>query len=276
MRALAAPRTGPWPVKLACVAPLRQLLARRSVARALDALRQLALFLAAYMLYRLVRGIVDGQAALAFENARRLINLERAAHLFFEPALQAWAAGQGWIVAAANWTYVNSHFTLTAAFLVWLYARRNHAFYYVRNMFMIAMGLALVLYVVFPTAPPRFLPEWGFTDTVTDQVGRAAAEGVALLYNPFAAVPSMHVAFALMIAGPAVRLVRRPLPRVAWTPYPVLVTFVVMVTGHHFWLDAAFGAAVAALSAYAAHTALARARPDDWSFGRGVGAEAPA
>ena len=104
--------------------------------------------------------------------------------------------------------YVNSHFVVTTTFLVWLYIARNYAFYYVRNMFMVAMGLALVGYVAFPTAPPRFLPEWGFTDTVAAFVGDAASQSANVLYNPFAAVPSMHVAFALMIAVPAIKLVR--------------------------------------------------------------------
>ena len=126
----------------------------------LDALRQLALFAGAYYAYRLVRGIVDGQAVLAFENARTLVDVERTMGLFFEPGLQAWAQGQVLMLTGANWMYVNSHFVITTTFLVWLYIARNHAFYYVRNMFMIAMGLALVGYVVFPTAPPRFLPEW--------------------------------------------------------------------------------------------------------------------
>ena len=68
--------------------------------------------------------------------------------------------------------YVNSHFVLTVGFLIWLYLARNEAYYFVRNMFMVAMGIALVGYVVYPTAPPRFMPEWGFQDTVT-RVGRA-------------------------------------------------------------------------------------------------------
>ena len=67
--------------------------------------------------------------------------------------------------------YVNSHFVVTTTFLIWLYLARNHAYYFVRNMFMVAMGLALVGYIVYPTAPPRFMPEWGFTDTVADAVG---------------------------------------------------------------------------------------------------------
>ena len=72
--------------------------------------------------------------------------------------------------------YVNSHFVVTTTFLIWLYIARNQAYYFVRNMFMVAMWLALVGYLVYPTAPPRFLPEWGFTDTVASFVGESAEQ----------------------------------------------------------------------------------------------------
>ena len=242
----------------------------------LDALRQLVLFAGAYYAYRLVRGFVDGKATVAFENARALVDAERGLGTFFEPGLQAWAQSEAWIVTGANWMYVNSHFVVTTTFLIWLYIARNYAFYYVRNMFMIAMGLALALYMLFPTAPPRYLPEWGFTDTVAAFVGDAAEQSANVLYNPFAAVPSMHVAFALMIAIPAVKLVKPRGLKVAWALYPVLVTFVVVVTANHFWLDAAFGAVVAAVSASAASYALGRARPEAWAWRRTARAEAVA
>jgi membrane-associated phospholipid phosphatase len=232
----------------------------------IDALRQLVLFASAYYAYRIVRGLVDGQAALAFENARTLVDVERTMGLFFEPGLQAWAQGEQWIVTSANWMYVNSHFVVTTTFLIWLYIARNHAYYYVRNMFMIAMGLALVGYLAYPTAPPRYMPEWGFTDTVATFVGDAAEQSANVLYNPFAAVPSMHVAFALMVAIPAIKLVKTRALKVAWALYPVLVTFVVVVTANHFLLDAALGALVAAISAAGASYALGRARPAAWAW----------
>jgi membrane-associated phospholipid phosphatase len=232
----------------------------------LDALRQLLLFAGAYYAYRIVRGFVDGQATLAFENARTLVDAERALGLFFEPGLQTWAQSQDWVVTGANWMYVNSHFVVTTTFLIWLYIARNHAYYYVRNMFMIAMALALVGYLAYPTAPPRYMPEWGFTDTVASFVGDAAEQSANVLYNPYAAVPSMHVAFALMIAVPAIKLVKSLALKIAWGLYPLLVTFVVVVTANHFWLDAALGALVAAVSASAASYALARARPDAWAW----------
>ena len=232
----------------------------------LDAIRQLALFAGAYYLYRIVRGFVDGQAGLAFENARTLVDLERSLGLFFEPGLQAWARGEEWLLTASNWMYVNSHFVVTTTFLIWLYIARNHAFYYVRNMFMVAMAFALAGYLAYPTAPPRFMPEWGFTDSVATFVGEGAENSANVLYNPFAAVPSMHVAFALMIAIPAFFLVRSRVLKALWAVYPAVVTFVVVVTANHFWMDAVLGAMVAAASASLASYAFARVRPEAWGW----------
>ena len=120
--------------------------------------------------------------------------------------------GSRFLVDFANFMYVNSHFVVTTAFLVWLYLRRNDHFYFVRNMFMVAMALALVGYAAMPTAPPRFLPELGFVDTIAYYADvKHDSAFVTLFFNPYAAVPSMHVAFSLMIAVPAVLLVRRRL-----------------------------------------------------------------
>ena len=236
----------------------------------LDLLRQILLFCGAYWLYRLVRGQVDGRAAEAYENARRLIDAEQALGLFVEPAVHRFSEAHAWISDTASWLYVNSHFTVTTVALAYLYLRRNEHFYWVRNMFLVAMGLALVLYVLVPTAPPRFMPELGFSDPVADFTGVRPGEGHAdLLYNPYAAIPSMHVAFALMLALPLRRLARRAWVRWAWTAYPALVSAVVVVTANHWWLDAALGAVVALVGAGAAQGVFARLRPDAWAFQRG-------
>jgi hypothetical protein len=140
----------------------------------------------------------------------------------------------------------------------------------------VVFWLALALYALYPTAPPRLLPEWGFTDSVAEAVGPAAENSAAVLYNPYAAVPSMHVAFALMIAIPAMKLVANRWLRYAWATYPAIVTFVVVVTANHFWLDAAFGAAVAAIAAATAHAAFGRARPEAWAWRSAAPAKATA
>jgi PAP2 superfamily len=234
----------------------------------LDALRQVSLFAAAYLAYRLVRGLVEGDANEAFAHARDLISFERTAHLFVEPSIQAWASGSHLLMLLASWLYVNAQTTVTLGALVYLYTRHNRNFYFVRNMFMIAMAIALVGYTVFPTAPPRFMPEWGFIDSVSDftgvHVSHASATANAL-FNPYAAVPSMHVAFALMIGWPLARLARHSIVRVLWLLYPFLMAFVIVVTANHFIVDAMLGAVTAGLSAYGASW-LARARPAAWRF----------
>jgi membrane-associated phospholipid phosphatase len=143
-------------------------------------------------------------------------------------------------------------------------------------MFMISMGLALVGYMVYPTAPPRYLPEWGFTDTVSNFVGTETANTASLLYNPYAAVPSVHVAFALMVGIAGARLTPIRWLRPLWYFYPVLITIVVVVTANHFWIDAALGALVAVMSYSGATYLLARARPEAWAWRSRVAAEAEA
>jgi hypothetical protein len=234
----------------------------------LDALRQVSLFAAAYVAYRLVRGLAEGDANAAFAHARDLISIERTMHLFVEPSVQAWASGSHVVMLSASWLYVNAQGSVTIAALLYLYLRHNRNFYFVRNMFMIGMAIALVGYLVFPTAPPRFMPEWGFIDSVADftpvKVSHASGSMTAL-FNPYAAVPSMHVAFALMIGWPLARLARHGIVRVLWLVYPFLITFVIVVTANHFIVDALLGALTAGASAYGASW-LARARPGVWRF----------
>jgi hypothetical protein len=155
------------------------------------------------------------------------------------------------------------------AALIYLYVRHNGSFYFVRNMFAIAMLIALIGYAVFPTAPPRFLPEWGFIDSVSDLTGvhvSHASASMNALFNPYAAVPSMHVAFALMIGWPLASLSRTPVASVLWRLYPLLITFVIVATANHFILDAILGALTAGVSAIGARR-LARIRPAAWRFG---------
>jgi hypothetical protein len=234
----------------------------------LDVLRQISLFGVAYMAYRLVRGLVEGDANAAFAHARDVIALERTLHVFVEPSIQAWGSSSHFLMVLSSWLYVNAQTSVTVAALVYLYLRHNRSFYFVRNMFMVAMAIALVGYAAFPTAPPRFLPEWGFIDSVADFTGvhvSHASASLNALTNLYAAVPSMHVAFALLIGWTLARLVRWRVLRVFWALYPFVMAFVIVVTANHFIIDALLGALTAGASAYAA-TWMARARPHAWRF----------
>ena len=252
-------------------ARLRVLQARALPRGWLDLARQLALFAAAYGVYGLVRDMVESRATTAFEHALDLIRIEQTLHVFVEPSIQAWASGSHVLMDASSWVYVNAQTTVTVGALVYLYLRHNRSFYFVRNMLMISMVLALVGYVAFPTAPPRFLPEWGFFDPVGEATGmrletaHGGAGMTTALTNLYAAVPSMHVAFALLIGWPLARLVRWRAARVLWALYPLAIAFVIVATANHFILDAVFGAVTAGLAAYGARW-LARARPAVWRF----------
>jgi hypothetical protein len=231
----------------------------------LDLLRQLSLFCGAYWLYRLVRADVYGQPGVAFAHAADVVRLERSLHVFVERPIQAWSLRTEALNDAASWMYINAHFVVTAVTLAFVYLRRNEHFYFVRNMFMVAMGLALLGYVVFPTAPPRMLPQLGFQDSVAHYTHVTDDSSVNALYNPYAAVPSMHVGFALMLSVSMVRMVRHGWQRGLWMLYAPMLTFVVIATANHFIFDAVTGALVAGVSAVAA-VLFARARPNAWAW----------
>jgi membrane-associated phospholipid phosphatase len=244
-----------------------------------DVVRQLALFAGAYGAYEVVRGLVGVNGYKPFGDATRIIGFERSLHVFWEPAIQSWVMSHThWLLAVADWTYINAHFALTFGALAFIYVRRNDSFYFVRNMFMIAMLVALVGYGVFPTAPPRLLPYWGFTDAIQQATNVTIEHGVSgALLNAYAAIPSMHVCFALMIGLPMSRLVRRRVFQVLWRIYPVFITFVVIATGNHYFTDVFLGALTAGIAAVLSQKLLARARPEVWTFsglapGQGVGA----
>jgi hypothetical protein len=172
--------------------------------------------------------------------------------------------------------YLNSHFVVTTVTLAFIYLFRNEHFYFVRNMFMVAMGIALVGYVVFPTAPPRMFPELGFSDSVASFTGVSDTSSVNALFNPYAAVPSMHVCFALMLSIPMIRMARHTWVKVLWVFYGPMLTFVVIATGNHWVFDAFTGAIVAAVSAVAAQALFARARPQAWAWEPALAAPARA
>lgn len=231
-----------------------------------DVFRQIGLILLADLCYETVRGIADGQRTVAFEHGQQVIDFERSTHTLFEPGFQAFFLPAQWVIDIANQIYLNSQSAILIGFLTWLYLFRNETFYFVRNMFIVSMAFALVGYLLYPTAPPRLYPQDGFVDTITDFSGVNHDSALAkVLINPYAAVPSMHCAFAAMIGLTGAQVCRRGVTRAAWAAWPLLVIWVVIVTGNHYWVDAVLGLMVAAAAAAVA-LRLARVRPAAWAF----------
>jgi hypothetical protein len=210
---------------------------------------QLGLFAVADLLYEISRTLAKGDLAVAFVHARDVVSVEKSIGIFTELDVQHWALARPWVLDVANITYFHAHFAITTCFMFWLYLRRNHFYYFVRNIVFSAMALALIGYVLFPTAPPRMLTDLGFIDTLEKTADVNFNTGaVSLLSNPFAAVPSVHTCFALIIGASCFFLVRRPAIRFIWLFYPCLIVFSIVATGNHFWLDAILGACLAGVA----------------------------
>ena len=232
-----------------------------------DAGRQLAILVGVDLAYELVRGIADTERAVAIAHGAQVIEFEQSTHTFFEPSLQAFFLPAHWLIDVANQLYLNAQFSIAFGFLIWLYLFRNESYYFVRNMFVVSMGLALIGYAVFPTAPPRMFPDHGFLDTITDFSNINHDSAIAKIFiNPYAAVPSMHCAFALMIGGTGFMVCRHWYTRAFWAFCPPLIAWVVIVTANHYWVDAALGWMVAISAALIAQWALGRARPEVWAW----------
>jgi membrane-associated phospholipid phosphatase len=199
--------------------------------------------------YQIARGVADRDPARAFANGWKVIDLEQRLTGLGELTFQGWTQSSHVLEAAVSWTYWNSEFTVIGLALLWVYLRRNEAFVRFRNTILIANVLGLVGYVLLPTAPPRFFTSIGYIDTVEQFGGLNHGSGlVELAANPYAAMPSLHAADALIVGVILASVVRRPIFRVIWLIWPLWVWFAVMATGNHFWLDVLAGIVLASLT----------------------------
>lgn len=203
------------------------------------------LFVGMLVVYQLSRTLVIGDGTAAFRNAFSVINLEKTVGVFFEPRVQQAVIDNLHLTKALNLFYIWAHLPVTAAFFIWLYRRRQHAYAVVRNAFFLANLLALGVFVVFPVAPPRMMHNEGFVDTLSLFSGINLHGGhLSGLFNPFAAVPSMHMGYALMVGVITAYLARHWAIRTIAVLYPVGVFFTIVGTANHYVFDALAGGAV--------------------------------
>jgi membrane-associated phospholipid phosphatase len=207
-----------------------------------DFARQVLIWFGFLLAYQVARGVADRDPARAFENGWRVIDLEQKLTGLGELTLQGWTQSSHFLEELVSWTYWNSEFTVIGLALLWVYLRRNSAFTRFRNTILLANGLGLIGYVLLPTAPPRFFTSIGFTDTLGHLGGLNHGSGlVELASNPYAAMPSLHAADALIVGIVLASVARRWPVKVLWLLWPVWVWFAVMATGNHFWLDVVAG-----------------------------------
>jgi hypothetical protein len=204
----------------------------------LRAVLELGLVLVLFELYRFGRLLARGEDTAAYAHALQVHHLERLLHLPNEATVQALVPSDT-LLHAANIYYFSVHFPSMIAFLVWGYLFRPRADYlWARNLVIALTGTALVVHIVYPLAPPRMFPQWGFIDTMTMFGPNAYAGTSGAMANQFAAMPSLHIGWAALIAY----VIHRTGPRwLAWvaTAHLAITVLVVVVTANHYWLDGA-------------------------------------
>src|ERR1043165_2747113 len=176
-------------------------------------------FLAAY---QVARGFADRDPTRAFENGWRVIDLEQRLTGLRELTFQGWTESSHFLAVLVSWTYWNSEFTVIGLALRWVYLRRNSAFTRFRNTILLANVLGLVGYVLLPTAPPRFFTSMGFSDTVARCGGLNHGSGlIELAANPYAAMPSLHAADALIVGVILAWVCRHRVAKALWLLWPL-------------------------------------------------------
>ncbi|HYY02274.1 MAG TPA: phosphatase PAP2 family protein [Gaiellaceae bacterium] len=207
-----------------------------------DLLRQMLIWFGFLAAYQVARGVADRDPTRAFANGWRVIDWEERLAGLGELTLQGWTQSSHFLAELVSWTYWNSEFTVIGLTLLWVYLRRNHAFTRFRNTILLANVLGLIGYVLLPTAPPRFFTSIGFTDTLGQFGGLNHGSGlIELAANPYAAMPSLHAADALIVGVILASVVRNRIAKAVWLVWPLWVSFAVMATGNHFWLDVVAG-----------------------------------
>ncbi|MFJ8130040.1 phosphatase PAP2 family protein [Streptomyces hydrogenans] len=202
-------------------------------------LRELLLVTGLFLVYKFGRLLANGHETAAFRNADLVWDAERALHLPGEGAVQQLLLHGEPLIRAANTYYAAVHFPATITFLAWLYWRRPAHYVWSRRVLALLTGAALALHILVPLAPPRMLAATGLVDTARvygPSVYGAVPEADSMA-NQFAAMPSLHFGWALMVAIGLIAATRSPLRR-WWLLHPALTLLVIVGTANHYWTDA--------------------------------------
>ena len=212
--------------------------------------QEIAIIAFGYWLYTLGRNAIPEQASIARRHGRAIQHVQDALHLNWELAFNHAVAAHAWLAQPMDYYYATLHFLVTPAVMVWLFLRRSQLYRGARTVLVTTTLLALLGFYLFPTAPPRLLPQFGYIDTLVKfhTWGSLADPNVAEHSNQYAAMPSLHVAWAMWCGISLYLCARRVWVRMLGIVYPVATLVVIVGTANHFLLDAVGGAALLALA----------------------------
>jgi membrane-associated phospholipid phosphatase len=199
-----------------------------------------------FMAYFTTRGLVSGRAADAFQNAYQLMQLQYWLGISWELSFQAWLMQYDSLIWFMNSIYVYTHMPALVLFAIWVFVWHHDKYPGVRNIFLGMLAVGLTIYTLIPLAPPRFFTASGFVDTLaTHGSVDYHSEGIAMLYNPYAAMPSLHVGFAVFVGIGVIAIGGQWRHWILGIVFPLLMSLAVVGTGNHFVLDVVAGALLA-------------------------------
>jgi hypothetical protein len=232
----------------------------RQLARPQRGVVEVATLFVLYGLYEVVRGFGSASLEAARAHTAQIVTLERSLGIYGERGVQQLAERVPGLPALLGVAYIALHLVATAAVLVWVYRRHRNRFPVVRTTLIASTAFSLAIYVLYPAAPPR-LADLGFADTVTKHAKlNLSSDLLGSLYNPFAAVPSLHFGYALLVGAAVAVLAKRRVWRVLGAAYPLAMLGIIVATGNHFVFDAAAGGAVVVVSWLVARSLVERTR----------------
>jgi hypothetical protein len=203
---------------------------------------EIALVIVAFLLYFIVRGLVVDRHDEALTNANTIMDWERALGIFWEPRLQEWVLDKHWLVEINNFIYFWLDFPLIVVVGFWLYFFRRHEYTVARDAMLLSGAIALVIYNLFPVMPPRLLPTGEFIGTIEEYSDLSyQAQSMQAFVNPYAAVPSLHFGWAVILGGALVLSTKNLLVRAIGLSLPWLQMAAIVFTANHYILDAFIG-----------------------------------
>lgn len=205
---------------------------------------EIALLVSAFLAYFGVRAVTEGNTETSVANAEAIIEIQRTLGIFVELELNAAAADRPWLLTVMNWVYIWGHWPLIAVAALWLYRRQPAGYRLTRNAFLISGSMGLVFFALLPTAPPRLM-DMEFVDTVTDFSSSYRLLQPPSVTNQYAAFPSLHFGWNLLIGIAIVRYARRRPVRVLGGLSPVAMLVATLFTANHYIIDVAAGGMVA-------------------------------
>ena len=226
-------------------------------------LLELVVIVGAYFVYQVIGKFgIPNVETVAYENAFKIISFESAVGLFWEQRWQGWALENARaVIIFLNGVYTFGYWPIIFTTAIVMYIRDRRSYFYYRNIILVSFFLALIVFATLPLAPPRFLPEYGFVNTI-ELFGPSiyGSRDMAPYYNLFAAMPSLHIGWTLLVGVYLFRRTKYLWLKAFGVMYPTVTFFAITLTGNHYIIDALGGVGVI-IASFLLYEGILRIKP---------------